>query len=139
RTPERNNTAACFQTLRAQGYKLIATSPHPGSITLPEITLDGKLAFLFGNEKEGLTEYALDNADAHLRLPMYGFTESYNITVSVAMVLAYIVDKLRNADVDWRLPEDEQQSLLLEWCRVELRRSDLLEKRYFAERAQKSS
>ncbi len=125
-------TAAAMDHLRQKGYRLVATSPHAEAWGLDDLPFDQPLAFLFGNEREGLSPYALEHADAHLRLPMYGFVESYNISVSVAITLAYVIEKLHRQDVPWRLTAEEQDEVLLMWYRQVLTRVDRLERAFFA-------
>jgi len=110
-----HNTEACFKELKSQDYQLIATSPDEQSVTINEIDLSQPIAFLFGTEKHGLSDYALENADATLRLPMVGFTQSYNISVSVAITLARITQRLWNSDIEWQLSNKEKSELRLEW------------------------
>ena len=110
-------TEAAMQALRARGYTLVATSPHADARTPDELPLERPLAFLFGNEREGLSPCALEGADLRLRLPMYGFAESYNISVSVAITLFAVLERLRRSPVPWRLGEEEREALLLEWYR----------------------
>ena len=98
-----NNTQACFAALRAQGYRIVATAPGPGSQGLEDIGLESKCAFVFGNEEQGLSAEAIDGADACVSLPMYGFTQSYNISVSVGIVLMHMTRSLRTAGVEWQL------------------------------------
>ena len=119
-----------MEALRQRGYRLVATSPHSDAWGLEDIPFDRPLAFLFGNEREGLSPYALEHADAHLRLPMYGFVESYNISVSVAITLAYVIEKLHRLDVPWRLSEDERDELLLTWYRRTIDRAERLEQAF---------
>ncbi len=125
-------TAAAMEALRQRGYRLVATSPHVRAWGLEDIPFDRPLAFLFGNEREGLSPYALEHADAHLRLPMYGFVESYNISVSVAITLAYVVEKLHHLDVPWRLSPEEQEEVLLQWYRSVIGRVERLERAFWA-------
>jgi tRNA (guanosine-2'-O-)-methyltransferase len=61
---------------------------------------------------------------------MYGFTESFNISVSAAIVLHHLSHKLRKSDVNWELSEDEKAEIMLEWIRKTLKKADLLEKRF---------
>ncbi len=124
-------TAAAMQHLRAKGYRLVATSPHAQAWGLEDLPFDRPLAFLFGNEREGLSPYALEHADAHLRLPMYGFVESYNISVSVAITLAYVVEKLHRQEVPWRLSAEEREEVLLSWYRKVLDRVERLEQAFW--------
>jgi len=126
-------TRACFEGLRARGYRIIATTPQAHAQPLDLVCLDARLALVFGNEEEGLSEYALQSADGHVRLPMFGFTRSYNISVSVAIALSTIVSRLHGSDLDWHLTEREKSELTLAWYRAVVRRSDLIEKKYLAD------
>ncbi len=130
RNKNENNTANCFTSLREKGYTIIATTPNRDAQTLEEISLAVKPAFVFGNEESGLSDYALQSADRHVRLPMYGFTQSYNISVSVAVTLSYIINELHASAIAWHLRDDEKKELTLEWYRKIVRRSDLVEKAF---------
>ncbi len=125
-----DNTQKCFADLRARGYRVIATSPDARSRPLEDVSLDRKPAFVFGNEEAGLSEYALEAADGCVRLPMYGFTQSYNISVSVAVTLTYVLERLRRSEIDWMLSDEEKKELTLVWYREVVRRSDLIEKKF---------
>ncbi len=124
-------TEEAMQHLRAKGYLLVATSPHTDSCSLEDIPLTRKVAFLFGNEREGLSAYALAHADMHLRLPMYGFVESYNISVSAAITLFSVTERLRRSDAPWRLSEDEQEEILLMWLRCSAPSGEALERLFW--------
>ncbi|MDR1182081.1 MAG: RNA methyltransferase, partial [Bacteroidales bacterium] len=82
-----NNTVSCLQAVKEKGYKIVATLPQEDNCLLEDISLDSKTAFLFGTELSGLTPEALEMADQFIKIPMYGFTESYNVSVSVALTL----------------------------------------------------
>ncbi len=138
RAQGQDNTTRCIQDLRARGYWIVATTPNVTHCYTPEeIPLDRPLAFLFGNEEEGLSPRALEQADAYLRLPMYGFTQSYNISVSVAMTLTHVISRLHRSDRPWRLTPEEQEALTLAWYRRIVRRHRSLEA-YFWEQRQQS-
>jgi tRNA (guanosine-2'-O-)-methyltransferase len=98
---------------------------------LEEISIEGKMAFIFGTEMRGLTDNAIQHADEYVRIPMVGFTESYNISVSAALILYTITQKIRNSELKWQLDEDERIEILLEWARRSINRSDLIEKAFF--------
>ncbi len=127
-------TAAAMEALRQKGYLLVATTPHIDAWGLDDIPLDRPLAFLFGNEREGLSPYALRHADAHLRLPMYGFTESYNISVSVAITLSHVIEALHRSDAPWPLTQEEREALMLRWYRRIVGRPDALERAFYRRR-----
>jgi tRNA (guanosine-2'-O-)-methyltransferase len=112
---ERNNTEVCFTTLRNNGYLIAATTPHKDDVLIHELPLNKKVALVFGTEQEGLSPYALEHADLFVKIPMYGFTESFNISVSAALCLYETTRRLRNSAMYWRLTEEEILDLQLEW------------------------
>ncbi len=127
-----NNTLAAIHHLRKEGYRIIAATPHEHDVDLENFDLEkGKAAFIFGTERPGLTDLAKSEADEFMKIPMVGFTESLNVSVSVAITLHHLTHKLRNhSSIDWHLTEEEKQQLLLEWLRLTIKRVDLLEKNF---------
>lgn len=126
---QQDNTRACMEALRARGYRIVATSPHSDAYDPHTLPLDRPLAICFGTELTGLSSTMLNEADMHLRIPMYGFTESYNLSVSAAIVLFTLTERLRNSDMEWRLDEEAVLDLKLRWVRNVLQRPDLIEAR----------
>jgi tRNA (guanosine-2'-O-)-methyltransferase len=126
------NTLDAIHKLKADGYRIIATSPHEHDVNLEEFDLEkGKAAFIFGTERPGLTEIAKNEADEFMKIPMVGFTESLNVSVSVAVTLHHLTHKLRNnPSIDWQLKEEEKQKILLNWLRTSIKRVDLLEEKF---------
>lgn len=127
---DKNNTLQTFDTLRKNGYKIIATSPHENNYSLDDIPLDNKIAIVFGTELTGLSRIATQNADDYLRIPMYGFTESYNISVSAALVLFNLTERLRKSNINWHLSEEEKVDIQLEWTRRTISRSEIIENQF---------
>jgi len=125
-----NNTAACYERLRADGYKIAATDPSPEGVSIHEVPVHNKIALVMGNELRGTSSYALDHADLKVRIPMYGFTESLNISVSAAICLNSLVPMLRNQEVNWKLTEDEKDEIRLRWYRKMVRNAEILEKEF---------
>ena len=125
------NTIACFNTLKEQGYKIIATTPHKDDFSLYDIPVDEKLAIVFGTEKEGLSKTALAHADGFMRIPMYGFTESFNISVSAALSLYELTKRIRQDDsIKWQLNDSDKVETLLEWTKSAIKSADLLIERF---------
>lgn len=128
-----DNTAAAVQQLRQRGYRIVATTPHRDDVTPEHFNLEkGPAALLFGTEISGLSETALELADEYIRIPMYGFVESYNISVSAAIILTRLVERLRCSDLDYLLSEHERRSLLLQYLRNSIKHVDKLEERFFS-------
>ena len=109
----------------------MALTPHQPDCELGELHLEDRLALFFGTEKEGLSEYVLDQADQKVSIPMYGFTESFNISVSVALVLYDLRIRLDKSDIAWKLSQPEKETLLLDWLRYSIRAGELIEQREF--------
>ena len=103
-----NTTTDCIDTLRSQGYKIIATTPHENNCSLSNFKLEGKSALFFGTERDGLSKEVLEKADSFLKIPMVGFTESLNISVSAAIILHTLTSQLRkrNWKKDWIGPRN---------------------------------
>lgn len=116
-----NNTKACIDDLKRKGYKVVATTPHTKDVMLDDLPIDEPIALIFGTEKEGLSDIAMEEADAFMKIPMYGFTESFNISVSAALCLHTLSEKIRRSDVDWELTEEEKEEIRLEWSKSAVR------------------
>jgi tRNA (guanosine-2'-O-)-methyltransferase len=125
-----NNTGACIKELRDKGYKIIATTPHASGVGTDGFDISKKSAFFLGGEKEGLTNEVLDEADDFIKIPMYGFTESYNISVAGALMLYDLTKRLHQSEIDWKLTEQEQFELQLEWTIKTIASSENLIKKY---------
>ena len=132
-----NDTQSCINALRAQGYQIVATTPHKDAYFLNDFDISKKSAFFFGTEKEGLSEQVLSQADTYLKIPMVGFTESLNISVAVAIVLQQLTDKLRRSQVAWQLTDEERLNTLINWTKKSIRNVKDVLKRYEELTAQK--
>jgi tRNA (guanosine-2'-O-)-methyltransferase len=127
-----NNTLECIKALKSKGYRIIATTPHERDCNIEDLPVDGKLALVFGTELEGISNTIREMADEYVKIPMYGFTESFNISVSAAICLHTSVMKLHASNMDWRLTEEERNEVLLGWLRNSINRSALLEKEFYS-------
>ena len=131
---QENNTLAAYDALRKVGYRIVATTPHKNDQMLDDISIQGKMALVFGTELKGLSETAIAHADEYLRIPMYGFTESYNISVSAALTLFTLTEKMRKSAVPWQLSEEEKLDILVEWAKRTIKHADLFEKDFLEKR-----
>jgi tRNA (guanosine-2'-O-)-methyltransferase len=114
--PEVNNTEYCLKSLKEKGYKIIGTTPHENDTNLEDLELIGPVALVFGTEKKGLSAEARKQCDGYMRVPMYGFTESLNISVCAGISLHHLIWKLRQSELDWELSPDDQLDLIIEWA-----------------------
>lgn len=124
------NTVDCLNSLKNNGYRIIATTPHKDDCLMDELPLDNKTALVFGTELKGLTDTAIEMADGFVKLPMYGFTESYNISVSAALSLYEITRRMRASINDWQICDDQQTDILINWCLNSISKSDMLLRKF---------
>lgn len=125
------STQDCLEHLKRKGYRIVATSPHKGA-PLEDFDISERAAFFFGTEKDGLTEDVMQEADAFVQIPMVGFTESLNISVSAAIILQNVTSRLRNTDLNWKLSQEEKKRIRLDWAKKSIKSSDELIKRFQA-------
>ncbi|SOU86598.1 TrmH family RNA methyltransferase [Tenacibaculum dicentrarchi] len=128
-----DNTKACLQDLRAKGYQIIGTTPHTDSCVLSDFDVTKKSAFVFGAEKDGISDYIKQEADGFLKIPMVGFTESLNISVAAAITLNDVTARLRKTDLNWQLSKEEQRVLYFEWIKNTIKNPDKLIEYYHKE------
>lgn len=129
-TTKVNNTIDCINTLKSKGYKIYATSPNGNGKSINEVQIDDKVALFFGTEYDGLTDDVIDNADELIQIPMYGFTESFNLSVSAAVCLNILTSKLFTSEVSWQLSEEEKKTIRLDWYKKIVERSALMEQEF---------
>ncbi|HEX7016978.1 MAG TPA: RNA methyltransferase [Cyclobacteriaceae bacterium] len=125
-----DRTRACITSLREKGYRILAISPEPSGVPIDAVAPDAPLALVFGNELHGLSENARALGDEQVTIPMYGFTESMNISVSAALCVFVLSGKLRTSGLPYGLTEAEQDELRLKWYRQIVRRSEIIEREY---------
>lgn len=129
---KKNNTEECYSKLRTAGYTIVATDPSLPSTSIHDLSLSSKLAIVLGNELGGLSTFALENADVRMHIPMYGFTESMNVSATAAVCLNILLPKLRSSNVNWQLEDNAKNEIRLSWYRKSVKRSELLEREWLA-------
>jgi tRNA (guanosine-2'-O-)-methyltransferase len=134
---EADNTRQAITALKNTGYRIIATSPHKKNRALENFDLHaGKFALLLGTELSGLSPAALDMSDEFIRIPMAGFTESLNISVTAAIAIHHLSGKMRsNNELNWHLNQIEKDEIKLTWLKNSIRKSDLIVKTFQAQQS----
>ena len=105
-----------YRHLHGQGYRIVATLPHENDQMITDLDISTPTALVFGTELTGLTDQAIAGADAYVKIPMYGFTESFNISVCAALSLFNLTERMRASDIPWRLDDDALLDLKLHWA-----------------------
>ena len=121
----------CITNLKGKGYQIIATTPHNDSCLLHEFDITKPSALFFGTERDGLSEEVMQQADGFLKIPMVGYTESLNISVSAAIIIQDVTNRLRQSDINWQLSEEEVLEKRLDWTRKSIKDIEFIERKYF--------
>lgn len=124
------STPECLERLRNKGYSIVATVPDRKASALPDFSIEQKTALFFGTERDGLSNDILQQADDYLTIPMVGFSESLNVSVSAAIVIQNLADKLRNSHLPWRLSEIEILDKRLDWTKKSIKNVEQIIERY---------
>lgn len=125
-----HNMKQCIDDLHAKGYTVVATLPDEKKTTIHDLPIENKTAFLFGTELTGLSEEAIQYADCNALIPMYGFTESFNISNSAAIILSNFSERLRHSNIQWGLTDEEKEVVYLEWLKRSVRDADSVIRHY---------
>ena len=127
-----DNSLNAITKLKKDGYRIVATTPHHKDKNLEDFDLTkGKIALFFGTEMHGLSDIVLENADEYMKIPMYGFVESFNISVSCAISLHNLSHRLRQSNIKWELTHEEKEDVLLEWMRNSVKNAARLEEEFY--------
>lgn len=120
-----------LKELKDQGYRIVVTLPEPGASSLHDFDINkGKIALVMGNEKEGVSQMVKEMADEFLYIPMAGFSQSLNISVSTAVIISELTGKIRSSHIKWRLDEKELTDLQYRWMKNSVKRGDRIEDEY---------
>lgn len=126
---EKDNSRACLESLKASGYKILATMPS-ANLTIQQVDVSNKIAVVMGNELHGLSDTAIALADYKVTIPMFGFTESLNLSVSAAICVHELINRMKASSVDWHLSEEMKKQLRLEWYRKLVRNAEMIERKF---------
>ncbi|MCB1123966.1 MAG: RNA methyltransferase [Verrucomicrobiae bacterium] len=111
------DTRTCFDDLRTRGYRLYAADLSPDAVLIDELDISQPTAILFGSERRGISDFARKEVDGLVRIPVYGFTESLNVSVACALTLSQLANRLFHSDIHWQLSDEEKTVLWRLWLR----------------------
>lgn len=125
-----NNSLKALRSLKQQGFKIVATSPHQNQFSLDTLPIDQKIALVFGTEKLGISQDVYNEADAFVALPMLGFTESFNISVCAALCMYELSRRIRKEVQHPFLAQEEKEEVMHKWLCASVDNSEALLKRF---------
>ncbi len=121
-----NNTVEALQHLKNLGYRIVATTPHRYDCTVDQLPVDKKLAVVFGTELDGISQDVFDHADEFIKIPMYGFTESFNVSVCAALCMYQLSTRIRQTVPGYLLSEEEKLDVYFDWLKKSVDKSEAL-------------
>ena len=117
--------------LKNKGYRIVVTLPEPGATSLHDFDLSaGRAAIVMGNEKEGVSDAVKSMADEYMYVPMTGFSQSLNISVSTAVIISELIRKLSFSDIEWKISGDELEELRYRWIKNSVKWGEQIEDEY---------
>lgn len=125
-----NNIDICFEALRAKDYQIIATTPHEKDLNIRELDVTKKTALVFGTELEGVSDEVIRKSDGFIKIPMFGFSESFNISVSAAISMYELTTRIRNDYDFWQLDNDYKIKLKFNWIKQSIKAGDKLVEKF---------
>ena len=107
--------------LHARGFRVYATLPG-ATHSIEDVDVSSPIAVAFGNEHSGLTAEAVAACDGSLGVPMQGFTESFNLSVTVALAM-YTIAQRRRAVIGAAgdLEDERRRALRARWFALKIR------------------
>ncbi|MFQ5601071.1 MAG: TrmH family RNA methyltransferase [Candidatus Krumholzibacteriia bacterium] len=126
-------TENAIAALRQAGYGIFVSHLDEGATPLPALPRNVRAAYVFGNERSGVTRAWIENADVRFVIPTSGFSGSLNLSVAAALT---IYDRLLGmppaALPPGDLPAHEKTTLRAAWYRCLAGGSAELERAYRA-------
>lgn len=116
-------TPQLIDHLHDRGYRVVVTAPRQGGSTLETFDVEkGPFALFMGTEKTGISDWLMQQADDAIYIPMVGFAESLNISVSAAIIMQELTRRIRKMPPQkWQIPQIQRQELLLKWLKNSIR------------------
>ena len=125
-----SSTEQCLADLKKKGYKIVATSPHESGFTPLNLPIDYPITIVLGTEKNGISPIVKHHADYFLKIPMYGFTESYNVSVSAGICLHQLTERMRLSNTEFSFGDLEKKKIYVNWLLESIPKSEILVKEF---------
>lgn len=122
-----------LREIKNRGYKILAVSPENNATMLSDYDLKEPVALVFGTEAAGVSEEILDFADETLAIPMYGFTQSFNVSVAAAICVYELKQKLLRSNLDYKLSEEKLWEMKVRWAMNSIKSGEQILAKYLRE------
>ena len=122
-----------LREIKNRGYKILAVSPENNATMLSDYDLKEPVALVFGTEAAGVSKEILDFADETLAIPMYGFTQSFNVSVAAAICVYELKQKLLRSNLDYKLSEEKLWEMKVRWAMNSIKSGEQILAKYLRE------
>ena len=122
-----------LREIKNRGYKILAVSPENNATMLSDYDLKEPVALVFGTEAAGVSEEILDFADETLAIPMYGFTQSFNVSVAAAICVYELRQKLLRSNLDYKLSAEKLWEMKVRWAMNSIKSGEQILAKYLRE------
>lgn len=122
-----------LREIKNRGYKILAVSPENNATMLSDYDLKEPVALVFGTEAAGVSEEILDFANETLAIPMYGFTQSFNVSVAAAICVYELKQKLLRSNLDYKLSEEKLWEMKVRWAMNSIKSGEQILAKYLRE------
>jgi len=120
------HTLESLLEIKSKGYSIVSVSPEKDALDIENVSINKPIALIFGTEWEGVSQEVLDISDACVKIPMYGFTQSYNVSVATAISVYSLMNRIRNSEIKWQLSEEYKLEMQLYWAKNSIQSSKLI-------------
>lgn len=108
----------CYDELLNEGYEIcVAVPPCEKTVYIDEFEPEGKIAVVVGAEMSGVSDFFMQKADRFISIKMYGFVESFNLSVASSIILYELRKKIEKSDFDWRLSPIKKAKVFYRWMK----------------------
>jgi tRNA (guanosine-2'-O-)-methyltransferase len=130
---------SCLEHLHERGFTVAAGVLDEGAVPIQELDFSRPMALVFGNEHEGISPQMVAACDQHFYVPMYGFSQSFNISVATALAVHYAVSqRVRIFGANGDLASDDMDALYSRWVFQSVKMGDAMLKRYRSGKVRRS-
>jgi tRNA (guanosine-2'-O-)-methyltransferase len=115
------DAGAAIAAMKARRFRVYATLPD-ATVSIEDVAVDTPIAVVFGNEHDGVSPAVIAACDGALTVPMFGFTESYNLSVTVGLAMSRLAARRRaylGAQGD--LDDERRARLRARWFALKIR------------------
>lgn len=126
-----------IKKIQNRGYEIVAVSPEKNAESLPDFKIEKPIALVFGTEWRGVTQEILEFSSRTLSIPMYGFTQSFNVSVAAGICLYQLKQKLLDQKIPHFLDEEKRMELKIRWTLKSIKEGEKILKKYLENASKK--